>query len=266
MKQEQVEDRQTVTREGGFTLVEVVLVLIISAILVTVALRSGVSISDAAKVEDTKQEMEALEYAIAGNPALYNNGARADFGYVGDVGAMPPNLTALATNPGGLATWKGPYVKSRFTQVADDFTKDAWGAAYLYAGGVAITSSGSGGSIVRTLANSTDNLLRNTISGTVQDVDGTSPGVIYKDSVSIILAIPNGAGGTTTRVAMPSASGYFAFDSIPIGNHRLRAIYTPSGDTIGTYLTVIPASNVTGDIRLSVQYLGTGGSDDSGGF
>ena len=44
--------------ERGFTLVEVVLVLIISAILVTVALRSGVSISDAAKVEETKQELK----------------------------------------------------------------------------------------------------------------------------------------------------------------------------------------------------------------
>ena len=121
------------SRSRGFTLVEVVLVLIISAILVTVALRSGVSISDAAKTEETKQELEALEYAMVGNPSLYNNGVRADFGYVGDVGALPLNLNALATNP-GLATWKGPYIKPRFSQVSNDFTLDAWGAPYQFAG------------------------------------------------------------------------------------------------------------------------------------
>jgi len=241
--------------ERGFTLVEVVLVLIISAILVTVALRSGVSISDAAKVEETKQELEALEFAIVGNPSLYNNGVRADFGYVGDVGAMPLNLNALAANP-GLATWKGPYIKPRFSQVSNDFTLDAWGAPYLYAGGIAITSSGSGSSIVKTVGNSTDNLLRNTLNGTVLDVDGTAPGITHYDSIALTLDVPNGAGGVTTRSATPDESGYFSLDSIPIGNHPLRAVYMPTDDTVATFGSTLPGSSSTVELRFAANLWG----------
>ncbi|PWB69819.1 hypothetical protein C3F09_10020 [candidate division GN15 bacterium] len=244
----------------GFTLVEVVLVLVISAILVTVALRSGLTISDAAKVEETKQEMESLEHAIVGNPALQNAGVRADFGYVGDVGAMPPTLAALATNPGGYATWKGPYVKARFAQTSDDFTRDAWGATYAYAGGVALTSTGSGSSIVRTFGNSTDNLLRNTITGSVFDVDGTPPGILYRDSIRLNLTVPNGTGGMTTRTIHPGASGYFALDSVPIGNHPLRAVYLPGADTVATFVSVLPGSRTNSELRFASDLWAAGGS------
>lgn len=161
---------------SGFTLVEVVLVLIISAILVSVALRSGVQISDASKVEETKQELETLEFAIVGNPSIQNNGLRADFGYVGDIGSLPPNLDALISNPGGYATWKGPYFKTRFSQVSDDYKRDAWGVLYSYSGGVSVTSTGSGSNVVRTVGNSVNSLLRNTITGNIYDVDGTPRG------------------------------------------------------------------------------------------
>ncbi|MEA2031894.1 MAG: type II secretion system protein, partial [candidate division Zixibacteria bacterium] len=94
------------------------LVIIIIGILSTVALRSVNTITDTAKIEETKQELEALSFAIAGNPDIQNNGIRTDFGYVGDVGSLPPNLDALFSNPGSYATWNGPYIGNRFTQIA----------------------------------------------------------------------------------------------------------------------------------------------------
>lgn len=233
----------------GFTLVEVVLVLIISAILVTVALRSGVSISDAAKVEETKQEMEALEFAVIGNPSLQNNGARADFGYVGDIGALPPNLAALVANPGGFATWKGPYIKTRFTQTSDDYNRDAWGMPYTY-GGLAVTSTGSGSNIVRTFGNSADHLLHNTITGSVLDFDGTPPGTVYKDSVRLSLTMPDGIGGMVTRNINPGASGYFSLDSVPIGNQSLQAVYLPNSDTVATFISILPNSRANYELRF----------------
>jgi len=239
----------------GFTLVEVVLVLIISAILVTVALRSGVSISDAAKVEETKQEMESLEFAIVGNPSLQNNGVRADFGYVGDIGALPPNLDALVANAGGYATWKGPYIKTRFTQTSDDYKRDAWGVLYSYSG-LAVTSSGSGSNIVRTFGNTSDDLIRNTITGNVLDFDGTPPGTIYKDSVRLSLTIPDGIGGTTTRTAIPTASGYFTINSVPIGNQSLTAVYLPNGDTIATFMSILPGAKVNTELRFTENLWG----------
>ena len=259
MKQEYCADREMAGREAGFTLVEVVLVLIISAILVTVALRSGVSISDAAKVEETKQEMESLEFAIVGNPSLQNNGVRADFGYVGDIGALPLNLDALVANPGAYATWKGPYIKTRFSQTPDDYKRDAWGVLYSY-GGLAVTSSGSGSSMVRTFGNSVDDLLRNTVTGNVLDYDGTPPGTIYKDSVRLSLTIPDGIGGTTTKTVAPAASGYFSIDSVPIGNQSLKAVYVPNGDTIATFISILRNSSANAELKFTSNLWGTSAS------
>ena len=105
--------RKHLSQNYGFTLIEVVIVILIAGIIASVALRSAVTISDTARTEETKQELESLAIAIIGNTKLENNGVRSDFGYVGDVGAMPPNLDALKSNPGSYSTWKGPYIDRR---------------------------------------------------------------------------------------------------------------------------------------------------------
>jgi type II secretory pathway pseudopilin PulG len=235
----------------GFTLVELVLVILITGILITLAFRSAVTVSETAKVEQTKEELEALAYAIVGNPELQNNGVRTDFGYVGDIGAMPPNLDALVQNPGGYSTWNGPYIKRRFEQAADDFKKDAWGKLYQYTGVTIASTTGTG--IVRKLANSTADLLQNQVRGVVYDLDGTPPGATYKDSVRVRLTVPDGAGGMLTRTTTPDAGGYFTFDSIPIGNHDLEIIYLPDSDTLKRFVSVLPNSTVYGE-----YYLGAG--------
>ena len=118
----------------GITLIDVIITIIIAGILAAVALRSVVKLSDTAKVEETKQELQELEYAVIGNPSIHNEDTREDFGYVGDVGAMPANLDALFSNPGGFATWNGPYVKRRLEQDPSDYKIDAWGTNYAYSG------------------------------------------------------------------------------------------------------------------------------------
>ena len=249
--------------QRGFTLIEVVIVLVVSAILMTVAMRSGKEISDTAKTEQTRQELETIAFAVVGNPGLHNAGARADFGYVGDVGALPPDLSALVTNP-GYATWNGPYLRNRFEQTADDFAKDAWGVEYSYSGGTEIQSSGSGSPIVRSLAVTEDQLLQNRIAGSIVDVNGTPPGPTYQDSLSLLLSFPNGSGGYATAMAIPDAGGYFSFDSIPIGNHRLALIYTPYNDTITRFLSLSPGSELYTEFRMTLD-LWSGSSGGAGG-
>ncbi len=247
----------------GFTLIEVILVVVIAGILSTVALRSGGMIADTARIEETKQELNALAFAIVGNPELENNGVRSDFGYVGDIGALPPDLDALVQNPGGYSTWNGPYIKQRFSQITDDHKIDAFGREYSYEAGVTITSLGTTtggggcggpvttGEIVKKLANTVSDLTVNQVSGNVYDLDGSPPGVDYKDSVMVRLTIPNGSGATQTRTITPGKDGYFAFDTVPVGVHDVEIIYTPNNDTLRRFITVLPDSRPHTEYRLN---------------
>lgn len=227
----------------GFTLIEVVIVIIIAGVLATVALRSASFVTTTARFEETRHELDLLADAIVGNPDLHINGARSDFGYVGDVGALPPNLEALRVNPGGLGTWKGPYIMPDLIQSPADFKTDAWGSTYAYAGGVDITSSGSGEPLVRRLAGSTADLLLNTVSGIVTDADGDPPSTVYEDSIEIALVYPDGTGGLAVAGTRPSPAGFFSFDSIPVGNHDLYLIWEPLSDTTRRFVSVLPASS-----------------------
>jgi len=227
-------------RSSGFTMIEMVVVIVVMGILAAVAVPMIGSVSESAKYAETRQEMEALGAAIRGISDLYNNGTRAGFGYVGDIGALPSNLDALFENPGGFGTWKGPYISNSFREISGDFKTDAWQSLYSYNGGINIISVGSGDTIVYSLAPSIDELLFNSISGNIVDLDHTPPPRDFCDSFLVRTRIPDGAGDFAFRTAAVVSGGYFSMDSIPIGRHTLEAIYLPLDDTARQYLTVVP--------------------------
>jgi len=224
----------------GFSLIELTIAIIIIGVLVGVVLQSMTSVVGDARRIKTEREMELLANAIVGDANLTQGGGRNDFGYVGDIGSFPPNLNALYKNPGGYSAWDGPYIPSGFTQDVTGLKTDEWGTAYNYSGGVTITSTGSGSTITKKIARSAQDYLLNVVNGTVRDGADSLPGVTFRDSVEIKITIPNGSGGTLTKSYNPDSAGIFALDSIPVGTHPLRIIYTPAVDTIFRYLTVYP--------------------------
>lgn len=129
---------------SGHTLVELVLVLVLLGILTSVAAPRLFGLRDIGRAEATRAEMMELRAAIAGGPGSY----------AWDVGALPPDLGALAENPGVPAWdrfdrtgWNGPYM----SHAAGDYTTDAWDAPYHYdAGARTLSSTGGGDSIVVT--------------------------------------------------------------------------------------------------------------------
>lgn len=228
----------------GFTLIELVLVIIITGIIATVAIRKMNDTVETARYEQTKKELDQLSYAIIGNPMAYNNGNRTDFGYVGDIGALPPNLNALVQNPGGYSTWKGPYINRGNN---DEFKKDGWNISYIYSDTL-IRSTGSGDNIDKVFAINSSSLLSNTVEGFVVDANNDTPGSVFKDSLSIKLSYPDGVGNITTNAINPNAHGNFTFSNIPIGIHTLSVIYLPDSDTLSYQIMVNPNSTVRLDI------------------
>ena len=224
---------------------ELVIAIVIVGILATIATRKMSDTVEDARYQQTKKELDHLAYAIVGNPELYSKGARSDFGYVGDVGALPPNLNALVTNPGGYSTWNGPYIDSGSS--GTDHLTDAWGTAYTFTDTL-VRSSGSGSNIDKLLANSSSELLSNTVSGFVVDASRDIPGSTYRDSLQIRLTYPNGSGGTTTTTVSPDADGSFSISSIPIGNQTLQVIYIPDTDTVSYTVCVLPGRTARLDI------------------
>ncbi len=238
--------KENIKNESGFTLIELAIIIVILGVLATVATTKFNDSFDDAYFESAQRELKALSFAIAGNPDLISKGARTDFGYIGDNGALPPNLDALATNP-GLATWDGPYISSSFDN--DEFKKDPWGVDYIY-NDTLIRSSGSGDNIDYVIAPSSDLLLNNSVSGYILDASNEIPGPLYKDSLSIELIYPDGAGNIAVVAAPADARGNFSFGNIPIGNHMLRIVFIPDSDTMTYNLCVLPGS----DMNMEILY------------
>jgi general secretion pathway protein G len=102
-------------RADGFTLLELMVVLVILAMLATIAAPRVTKYLSKAKSQTAKIQVEAL-------------GAAVD-AFVLDVGRPPTSnegMQSLLAPPSGLETWDGPYVKKSASLV------DPWGRAYKY--------------------------------------------------------------------------------------------------------------------------------------
>lgn len=230
---------------NGFTLIEIVIVIIILGILAGVAtMQFGSNINDA-KFEATMSEMNALANAIVGNQMNSSNGTRTNFSYVGDIGSLPPNLDALYSNP-GFSTWNGPYMDG---PTLASIKTDEWGVNYIFQDTL-IRSVGSGQNIDKVFALSTASLLSNRLDGRIIDASGNRPSLSYVDSVLIRLYFPDGTGGIASPFTNPDTKGQFSFTGIPIGMHTLEIIYLPENDTIQHSVSINPGRDAGMDITF----------------
>ena len=94
----------------GFTLIEVMLVVIIIAVLAALVMPRLGGRSEQAKESRAKADISSIGVALG----LYEL----------DLGSYPENLEALTTNPSSNPDWKGPYL--------DNLPIDPWGHPYRY--------------------------------------------------------------------------------------------------------------------------------------
>lgn len=252
------------TNRRGFTLIEILMAVVVIGILSTVAMRSIQSGIESSRFRETKAEMNQLAFAISGNPDLYANGLRSDFGYVGDVGTVPSSLDDLVFDP-GLGTWNGPYLNGQFAEDSDGHSTDAWGNAYTFSNGVTISSTGGGSQTMTTsVASASADLTSNTVQGTVTDAAGNPPGD-SSVAISVVITYPDGAGSTTTSSVSPASGGGFSFSGIPIGIRSVEAIYRATDDTVTAFVAVLPSTGATVSLRLPGNPFGASAAPGGGG-
>ncbi len=98
-------------RQGGFTLLEMLAVIVLLGIVATIVVRQVGGNVDKGKYGAGKAQLASLSMKVES--------------YALDVGAPPPTLQALATKPSNVTGWAGPYAKQ-------SDLKDPFGHAFGY--------------------------------------------------------------------------------------------------------------------------------------
>jgi len=123
----------------GFTLVEMLMVILVVAILAGIGISQFVDFAGDAKQAVTKDRLNQIKTAIVGDPRLVSGGVYTQPGFLGHCGAVPSVLDDLVSMPasGNCAIpydpmtrvgWRGPYLSTS----SGDWNLDAWGTLIQY--------------------------------------------------------------------------------------------------------------------------------------
>jgi len=97
--------------QHGFTLVELLLVLVILALIAGLVLPGIIGKAESAKAKAASSQISRISMSVES--------------YYLDTGNTPSSLDELVSEPSGLSGWNGPYIKN-------SLLKDPWGQPYRY--------------------------------------------------------------------------------------------------------------------------------------
>jgi len=97
--------------QRGFTLVELLLVLVILALIAGLVLPGIIGKAESAKARAAASQISRIAMSVES--------------YYLDTGNTPSSLDELVNQPSGVSGWNGPYIKP-------SLLKDPWGRAYIF--------------------------------------------------------------------------------------------------------------------------------------
>ena len=98
-------------KQRGFTLVELLLVLVILALIAGLVLPGIIGKAESAKAKAASSQISRISMSV-------------ETFYL-DTGNTPSSLEELVNEPSGVSGWNGPYIKN-------SLLKDPWGQPYSY--------------------------------------------------------------------------------------------------------------------------------------
>ncbi|HTW91513.1 MAG TPA: prepilin-type N-terminal cleavage/methylation domain-containing protein [bacterium] len=261
-------------RTSGVTLLELLVVLMILSIVLTAAVRTWDVTLERGRAQTTAMKLSTLVKAIEGDPDYIVTGQRADFGFVGDMGRMPDSLVELAVAPPNSPLWRGPYLRSTFSESPNAYEIDGWGDTIIYGyqaygkDSLFLRSHGGRGFVDPTRWQ-TDNLIysygalmENNISGQIIDEHGSSlsPSSPYIGNLKVIVYRPVLGKMDSSYIAVGPSASSFTFTGIAQGTVRLVAMYVSAGTPSVTVMTtrdvpVYPGIGMQGiNMRLGLDW------------
>lgn len=98
-------------RGRGFTLVELLLVLVILALIAGLVLPGIIGKAESAKIKAASSQISRISMSVES--------------FYLDTGSAPSSLEDLVNEPSGVTGWNGPYIKNTLL-------KDPWGEPYKF--------------------------------------------------------------------------------------------------------------------------------------
>jgi type II secretory pathway pseudopilin PulG len=236
--------------DEGFTIIDFLMIVLMLTILAVIVPAVSLPAIQEGRVERTKARLLAIRKAIIGDPAQSVRGARTDFGFLGDMGRVPADISELLVQPVGSGNyaqdqdvrfaygWNGPYLDTSDSEV--DWTKDAWGNALDYVVGTTstptvITSYGADSQLGGTnldadlIVEIAPEATRFTLHGFVTD----SGGGAFTGTGEVVLNDLNGAGALQTPIPTAIAtSGYFSFSNVSLGRRSVYLLLPSPSPTV----------------------------------
>ena len=146
-------------RKTGFSLLELLVVLVILGFLTAMMAKVFTHGDDQKRFDETRTKMEEIKKALIGTSGAYANGQRQFAGYITDMGRLPelnednqnqPDSLWIQENPmwkydQGARIWmgwRGPYIETP----QEGLLEDAWGDTFafeVYDTGIDIISRGA---------------------------------------------------------------------------------------------------------------------------
>ena len=127
------------THESGWTLIEMIVILILVGIVAAVAVPRYVDLRTQAGINTTQEKLQNIRRAIVGDPGAISGGKYSAQGFWSDRGVLPTTLTDLVVQ-GGQPTydkytrrgWNGPYTDTQMVGAKYQAFVDAWNQDITY--------------------------------------------------------------------------------------------------------------------------------------